>query len=649
MAQHIRPLAQLLRAAVKSVFQGLREQRRPRRCLPGVERLETRINPATFSESGPTLTVRLTDTNEGLTLTTTPFPAASIVVTESAGSTATNGGVSSGNVTGFGTGAATINAGGYAAINIQDTAGTHGGHVTFGGSSVAYTNAINIDLSDGQSGNITFNGFNLISSSLSASTVGGMALSSAGSSLFYGSNLTLMSGPGHTLELLGAVIDVSGGAASASLIGNDVNAVNTGNSFSGAVSLHAGGAVNLFAGGDLNLGASNFTINGTSSTSQITAAGTITQTGALVANRALFAVLGDAPITLTNPGNAIAGSQALVAFDAPHSGQAVQFTNSSTDLLQVGGLLGRGAFSVTTAGNITGGVNQAKGAGPATFTTTGRTSVALDSPFNDFTGPVQVVGAAVTAVRFINGDPQARLTSLTLPAQLTDLTVIFPSAPVVLPTLSLTNLSVSTGNLGMGIYQQPGSHLTVSGAAFFFAGGDVRLDQANDFNTIQVFNVFNDTPNNVTITDTTGIVFSDGSQVGAARLTVSAGGSITEAAGAFIIQPAGAGPVLLQSANRDVVLDQANRLTGPVSIAPLAAGNVTLRNGDGDLLLGDAAATGTFTATADNGSVLQAPGTALQVAGSAVFTAKAQVALGNRGNRFTGTVALSRGRCSNGC
>src|SRR5262249_40428637 len=157
---------------------------------------------------------------------------------------------------------------------------------------------------------------------------------------------------------------------------------------------------------------------------------------------------------------------------------------------------------------------------------------------NDITGPVQIVGDSVTTVRFVNGDPQATLAALSLPAHMTDLRVVFSSASVVLPTLNLTNLSVSDGAVGMGIYQQPGSHLTVSGAASFYAYGDVRLDQANDFNTIQVINTFNDTPNNVTITDTNGIVFSDFSQVGAGRLTVSAGGAITEAAGAGIYQPA---------------------------------------------------------------------------------------------------------------
>lgn len=69
-----------------------------------------------------------------------------------------------------------------------------------------------------------------------------------------------------------------------------------------------------------------------------------TQSGALTVSRVVNTQGSDVlrftstggNIDLTNPGNTISGSQARVGFAAPHSSQAVQFTKSSTDLLQVG-------------------------------------------------------------------------------------------------------------------------------------------------------------------------------------------------------------------------------------------------------------------------------------------------------------------------
>src|SRR5262249_59222142 len=106
-------------------------RRPPRHGFARLEALESRLNPATFTESGTLLTITLTNANEGLTLHAGGF--ASITVDESAGNT-TSGAVPSMRVTGLGTPTATITAIGityYTQIAIRATAGVHGGHVTF--------------------------------------------------------------------------------------------------------------------------------------------------------------------------------------------------------------------------------------------------------------------------------------------------------------------------------------------------------------------------------------------------------------------------------------------------------------------------------------------------------------------------------------
>jgi hypothetical protein len=378
----------------------------------------------------------------------------------------------------------------------------------------------------------------------------------------------------------------------------------------------------------------------------VAAGGALTQTGVLAAGSASFAVLGNYPITLTS-GNTITGG---VSFDSSHSSQPVAFANS-VGLILGTSTLGLGTFSVTaTTGDITtsaaGSLTQEPGAGVATFTATAGTTVDLRGA-NDFVTPVTIAGAAVSTVDFRNTDPLATVDALTLPATVTQLTVTLDAAVAVFDkALTLTNLTVTA----QGIIETTGGALTVTGAsnqATFDAGAfPINLGGANNLNNVKLSNSGR---NNVTIntTGTSPLNFTGTSALGTGRLIITANGTgtaggISEATGARISQPANAGPINLVSMNGPITLDQHNGLTGQINIT--AGPNITLSNSSGDLLLGTIATSGTatLTATSESGSILQAPGTALSLAGGAdSFNAATGIALGNQGNTFSGAVALT--------
>jgi hypothetical protein len=568
-----------------------KQPRSPRRFVPSLERLETRINPATFSESGTTLTVTLSDTNEGLSLTTTAFPTAGIVVTESAGSTATNDPVhpvTFGNVTGLGTGTATITASAYTTVNIQDTSGTHGGRVTFEASGVSYTDALNIDLLDSQSGNITFNGFNLFTKTLTASTAAGMVLSSAGSSLFFGSDLGLSSGAGHTLELLGSVT-VSGAT---SLTGNDINATNTANSFTGAVSLRADGVVNLFASTNLNLGLS--IINATSQTrpSQITAAGNITQSSHLV--NLFQAVSNLDPINFTSTGGSIDLTNSGNSFGGLRIGLNVSGANTASvynhhvDLGTV--TTGTRLLSIRADEEIAAG-STITTAGPANFTIDGFVGfIALDNGLpNNFGGLVTLAetnGGTLQDVSFRNANPAAAsllsIPVLAIPGHIHDYTLQFDNAAIALPTLNITGkLDVTAGG---SITQQPGTSITTGAGAHFAVLGNAPITVANAGNNItgDVSIDAAQCSQPIQLTNAGAVSLGD-VKIGRAGFTLTAGGNITTDSGSSVTQENGANQdAFVITAGDTIALDQANDFPGPVALGAIGTTltHVRFRNAD---------------------------------------------------------------------
>jgi hypothetical protein len=176
MAKQPRPLTGRFRSYLKAIFKRPRWRPAPS-FRPLLEGLETRLTPATFSQSGNVLTIALDQANESLTLS---VGGSGITVTDS-GTPMSDGTVSAGNVT-FGAQTATITPAGEAAytggINITDNGSVSGGRVTFASSGAkSYINPLSVNLASAAAGNVTFSGSNLFSNvPLTASTVGGMVL-----------------------------------------------------------------------------------------------------------------------------------------------------------------------------------------------------------------------------------------------------------------------------------------------------------------------------------------------------------------------------------------------------------------------------------------------------------------------------------------
>jgi hypothetical protein len=681
MAQRIRPLARLFRAALKGVFHGPGEQRRPRRFRPRLEPLETRLNPATFTESGTVLNITLTNPNEGLTLHS--LGPTGVTVDESAGNT-TSGTASSLHVTGLGTATATVTANGvsfYTSIQIRGTVGVHGDRVTFADSGGQnYFNAFDVNLTDGASGNITFDGINWFNNvSLSAATAGGMVVSTASSWLALfgsGGNLALRSAAGRPLELLGQV-QVTG---TTSLTGGDVRAANANNSFTGALALDAGGAVNLFAGGSLNLGPGVFHVAGRTGPSQITAAGDINQSGALGTSVTTseqefvrFTSTGG-NLDLTNPGNRFDGLTVGLAVSGSHT--ASLFSTGKVTLGNV--TTGTGLLSIRARGDVE-EVSTITTLGPANFivdTVSG--SIALDKfGINTFGGLVtlgETNGGTLRDVSFRNANPAAAsllsIPALASPGHIHDYALQFDNAAVALPTLNVSGkLDVTAGGsltqqAGTGITTGAGAHFAVLGNAAItltnagnHLAGDVGIDAAHSSQAVQLA--------------CAGAVSLGDVHLGRGAFSLTAGGNITTDPGSSVTQEKGAAEADFNvTAGDTIALDKANEFPGQVRLGgsgttlthvnfrnadPLARfANLVLPPGVTDLTVQfDNAAVvlptlilTNLTVTAQGIYQQQTPSpTALTVTNQATFNANAfPIVLANTGNGFNAVTLNNSGR-----
>jgi hypothetical protein len=374
----------------------------------------------------------------------------------------------------------------------------------------------------------------------------------------------------------------------------------------------------------------------------LTAGGDITQTAGLtVPGTTTVTILGDFAITLTNAANNFSGA---VSLNAPQSTQPLQVTNSVALTLGASDL-GRGTFNATAVtGNInsTAAITQRKGALLPTFTVSGGNTVSLTGA-NDFPGPVALVGAGLTTVSVRNADFQAKVTDITgtLPATVTDLTLTFDNAAAVLPAITINNLTVTA----LGIVQQSGTSLVISGSSSFSAGAYALnlSNSANDFNDITLSNSGR---NDVAVTDANALTFQGNSTIGTGRLTVTAAGNIGTL-GAGRITQASSGPVgdvTLTSTGGSITLNNNNAFRGVLSASVTGVNNISVNNNNVAMVLGSiTTAAGSFNVTVTGGanSITQDPNSVLGLGGSSSFTAGNSITLTNRTNTFTGTVALN--------
>ncbi len=393
----------------------------------------------------------------------------------------------------------------------------------------------------------------------------------------------------------------------------------------------------------------------------ITAGGSITQTGAITAVTAAFSVLGNYGINLNNSANAISGAVSFFTSSLGNgttlsSSQPVVFVNSGPVTLGIS-KLGRGAFSITsTSGGISSAsssfntITQQAAAATATFTA-GGASVTLGNA-NDFTGNIVIVGGSVNSITIDNADPLANQTSLTLPTGFSGaLTITYNNAPYVLSS-ALSPVALNSLNItAQGIFETSSpsaGSMNVSGQATFSAGAfPIVLTGSNQFANITVGNLGrNDVAIYNVSSGATPLTFSGTSSLGSGRLVVFSTNGISDTSPGAILQAANAGPITLSSTSGSINLSGNNSFTGAISASSNSgAGNVTLTNSStstvSNLILGNnATTTGVFTATAAQGSIVQAAGTKLTLAGASVFTGNAGITLANPGNTFSTTASV---------
>jgi fibronectin-binding autotransporter adhesin len=372
----------------------------------------------------------------------------------------------------------------------------------------------------------------------------------------------------------------------------------------------------------------------------VTAGGAITQNAALtIGGTSIFSVLGDFGINVSNGSNALTGA---VSFNAAHSTQPITIDNSQALILGASSL-GRGAFSATATGNITenGAMVQEKGAEVADFTVTG-TSISLTNNINDFTGALDFIGTGLTTLNVHNSDYQAVFGQLSIPATVTGLTVVFNHAPVVLPSLTLTNLTVTA----QGITEQASAALNISGQTTLNANAaPINLESAN--NNFANVTLSNSGPNPVTVDAAGGINFSGTSTLGTGNVLIHTVGGINETGAITQSNTGTVGGLGFISDSASMSLTGANTFIGPVSLSVSGVNAAGIANGGGAVLTLGNVTTGIGGLTAASGSlgIAQSPGTVLNLGGPSAFNTSGggPVTLPNSGNVFSGAVTITAG------
>jgi filamentous hemagglutinin family protein len=428
----------------------------------------------------------------------------------------------------------------------------------FGGS-VSITNGLNATLAEDDALNLgTIN----ITGALSATVATG-GISSSGT-LTIGGNATFTADDGSII----------------------VN--NAGNRFDGSVSFAGLGLSDVFVTDTTALDLQSLNISGNLT---VQAPG-ITDSGNLIVSglTTLLAPSGD--ITLDSAGNnfnrlAIAAANNVTLTDA----DGVVFEDSSVG----------GALTIHAADNITdndtlvvnGAMTLAPGAG---------NSVILDSPANDFGGPVSVTDGANVTLVDSNG---LNLGAINITGSIN-------------ATTALGNIT-NTGALTIG-----GSSTFTANAA----GASILLDNAgNNFTgTVQFAGAGG--LGTVSIVDTSAL---DLGALTAANLNVTAAG-IT-GSGDLVISGT---TTLAATGGNGIVLDSAGNNFGTVNVT--GGADVTLFDSS-TLTFGTVTITGSLNATAEAGNITAGP---LTIGGDATFTANganASIFVADATNRFDGTVS----------
>jgi len=249
------------------------------------------------------------------------------------------------------------------------------------------------------------------------------------------------------------------------------------------------------------------------------------------------------------------------------------------------GNIASGNLNITNSGNITQAVNTTLAVGGTATFNAGNGVITLGNA-NAFTGAVSLTNAGAFDVALNNGKA------------------------LVLGTSSIAsgNLVVSaTGN----ITQAANTTLAVSGNATFSASnGAINLNQANLLSG-DVF-LSNTGANAVTVNNNRAIVLANVS-IPTGNLAVSANGNITQATNTTLTVGGTSG---FAATNGAITLNQANALTGAISLTNSGAKDVTLINNQAIVLGNVNVALGNLTVLAYYGNITRAPNATLDVGGS---------------------------------
>lgn len=441
-------------------------------------------------------------------------------------------------------------------------------------------------------------------------------------------NLSVTSG--GALSQSGAI--TSSGAASFNAGANNISLTDASNNFSGSVSLNNSGtsSASLQNSAALKLGESKVG----SGNLVVVAGGAITQSGKLEqvagAGTASFTT-SSGDITLSNANNDFTNPVLLSS--------AANATVTDVNDVVLGNSTVPGALSVNSSGSISQSSNSAalEVTGTSTFTVSNTTGDVLLGGANKFNNTVTIAagtGGTVRDVTVRNIDIPA--VNPVMPTGLRNLTLEFDNSPLNLPTTSVSgNLTAKAG----GDITQSGA-LTVKGDASFTTGAfAITLNKGgNDFQGSVSLN--NSGKKDVELVDLNAVKLG-ASQIGSGKLTVTAGGDITQ--GGALVQALDADITKFSAGTNQILLtDAGNDFTGQLDLSNNGNKAVSVVDKTGVKL--GTVAIGKDLSVQAGGDITQAqPLTSSGNVNLTIAGATANIDLSNAANNFSGTISIANG------
>jgi filamentous hemagglutinin family protein len=399
---------------------------------------------------------------------------------------------------------------------------------------------------------------------------------------------------GNTLTQAAGTMQLQGAdGVTATVSAPNVTVVNTASGNVDVTNTAAGGAIALgnVASGNLTLATADGAISDT---------GTVTSTGQV--NIAAGAA-GDVTLdsAANNFANVVVAGRDVTLRDV----NAIDFDNGASSVA--------GNLVVTAGGNVT-------QQGDAPLSVTGTTTVnvpntadvVLNNANNDFGGAVSIPLANDVTLRDANA--------------------------LVLGPIRTQNNGGDVGSLGVtaaGAITQTG-RLDVANTAAFTAGAgnDITLtDPANNFRTsVRIVS-----GNNVALTDTNALVFGGGTSDVSGDLALTTGGNVTQSSDLRV-----AGTATFAAGTANVNLNRAGNRFATVAVA--SGNNVTLRDGQANLVLAASTVSGNLSTRVDNGPLTQTG--AVTVGGTTALDVRGgnDITLTDASNDFQTTVRIVNGR-----